>query len=117
MNAVLHFLINDNNLLNKNENLMSNKNLYLINYEHFLITNLKNPHTELYKNFQQIFYSKKIDSDYLSNILKTLIELKYEKFLILNSDFKQKKVDECHDINEFLILLSKFAVINHIIKF
>ena len=115
MNVIIHILINDQSLLKYTENLFFNKSLYPINTHHFLVTNLKNPHTELYKNFEQIFYSKNIDALYLSNIIKTIKELKYQNFLILNSNSKQETIKNLSDINEFLMFLTKFPVINHFI--
>lgn len=111
MTAVIHILNNDN-LLDNSENLLYNKSFYQINYHQFIITNTKNPHKSLFEGFEQIFYTKKISSLYLKNVLKLLQNLNYKNYVILSSKFKVNKM-ELNNLDESIRLLDKFSVVDY----
>lgn len=110
MNAIIHILKEDN-IFNDSDNLIYNKNQYYFQSKHFLITTVKRPHKQLYKEFEQIYFFKNHDFLNILNVLNTIKQLDYSKCLILNSDKKHEKTEEFIEIEK---LLSNFSIINNI---
>lgn len=113
MNAVIHLLKTDCTPYYQ-KYLDHNKSLYNIEYNHFLISDVKNPNKSLYNNFEQIFYCKDINFKFITYVLKTLINLKYKKCIIINSNIKKEHIEDLFELSDFL---NQLTVVNNIVDF
>jgi len=111
MNAVIHLLKNDD-LLNSLDRFYHNKSFYQIGFKHFVITDIKSPQKFIFKETEQIFYDKNINSKSIFNIIKMIKELNYENILIINNNKKEETIKNFSKIDE---VLNYFAVVNNFI--
>lgn len=112
MNAIIH-LVKNEDLLNNLDNFHHNKNFYLIKFKHFVITDIKSPQKFLFKDIEQIFYTKKIEPFFIFSVLKMLKELDYTNVILNVND---KKEDIPKNLNNLDEILNQFAVVNNFVN-